>query len=100
MLMVAATGSLIIAGSQDDSETVDFIEGIAIFVIVILNAGIAAVTENAANSALDALKKMSQATCQVIRDGTEQPIASVAVVKGDLVVLGTGDVEDRIHCRI
>jgi hypothetical protein len=43
----------------DDSFVI--LAGIAIFVIVFLNAGIAAFTENMANSALEALKKMSQA---------------------------------------
>merc|ERR1719502_1317278 len=60
--------------------------------IVILNAMIAAVTENAANSALAALASLSQAEATVIRDGKEQKIPSTHVVRGDIVLLETGDI--------
>ena len=42
-----------------------YVEGIAILIIVILNAGIGAVTENNANGALEALSKMSRGGCCV-----------------------------------
>ena len=64
--------------------------GIAIFVIVFLNAGIAAVTENVANNSLEALAKMSNPSCNVIRDGQEIDIPSTNVVVGDVIVLGVG----------
>jgi potassium/sodium efflux P-type ATPase len=66
--------------------------GAAIIVIVILNAGIAAATENSAGSALEALSKMSQPEALVLRDGEEGPVPSSCVVRGDVVILGTGDV--------
>ena len=46
------------------------VEGIAIFLIVLINAGIAAYTEKGANNALDALSKMTAPTCKV-RDTVE-----------------------------
>ncbi|CAD7969765.1 unnamed protein product [Amoebophrya sp. A25] len=92
LLTASACASLIIAGTRSNPEPIHFVEGIAIFIIVFLNAGIAAVTENVANNALEALSKMSQEKCKVIRDGEEVEIESTRVVIGDLVVLGTGDV--------
>lgn len=70
LLSASATASLVIAATGSDrEELISYVEGFAIFVIVLLNAAIAAWTENAANSALEALKKMSQATALVRRDG-------------------------------
>ncbi|CAD7972588.1 unnamed protein product [Amoebophrya sp. A120] len=92
LLSASACASLVIAGTRSNPEPIHFVEGIAIFVIVFLNAGIAAVTESVANQALEALSKMSQATCTVIRNGEEVEIDSVKVVVGDLVVLKIGDI--------
>ena len=93
LLICSACASLLIAATGDRSMcAVSYVEGIAIMVIVVLNAGIAAVTENAANSALEALQKMSQAMCTVIRDGQEMRIDAVGAVEGDIVLLATGDV--------
>eukprot|EP00392_Amoebophrya_sp_AT5.2_P001172 g1174.t1 len=92
LLTASACASLIIAATRKNPEAIHFVEGIAIFVIVFLNAGIAAVTESAANQALEALSKMSQATCTVIRDGAEVEIDSLKVVVGDVVVLNVGDI--------
>merc|ERR1719440_2780816 len=60
LLSASAVASIIVnaSGSRSD-EAISYVEGIAIFVIVVLNAGIAAYTENSANSALSALAKMS-----------------------------------------
>ena len=48
--------------------------------------------ENSANNALDALAKMSQANTKVVRDGKEITIPSIEVVKGDIVLIITGDI--------
>lgn len=81
LLIASAIASLSIAASGSKSgDALAYVEGIAIFVIVILNAGIAAVTENVANNALEALSKMSQSGANVIRDGKEQSIAGKDVV--------------------
>merc|ERR1719238_2238779 len=60
--------------------------------IVIINAGIAAYTENDANNALEALSKMSQASTSVKRDGKLEKIPSNQIVRGDIVALEVGDV--------
>jgi magnesium-transporting ATPase (P-type) len=58
-LLVAA--SMTIGGIGDNTnDPLNYVEGIAIMTIVVLNAGIAAVTENSANDALEALSKLTQ----------------------------------------
>jgi potassium/sodium efflux P-type ATPase len=93
LLVAAACASLIVnaTGSANDDWT-SYVESIAIFVIVILNAGIGAVTENSAAGALEALSKLSQPKAAVIRGGQEITVASTKIVKGDVVVLGVGDI--------
>jgi len=93
LLMVAAFGSVLVnATGSNKEDPLAYTTGVAIVVLVLINAGIAAWTEHQAGGALDALAKMSQATISVIRDGQEQTIATTSVVRGDIVVLGTGDV--------
>jgi potassium/sodium efflux P-type ATPase len=93
LLIVAGAGSIVVnATSHENDQFLAYVEGLAIFIIVIINAGIAALTENSANNALEALSKMSAPSCQVIRDGKEQTIQSSEVVRGDVIVLGTGDI--------
>lgn len=93
LLIIAAVASMTVnaTGSKRD-DPLSYTTGIAIFVIVILNAGIAAWTEHKAGDALEALSKMTQAAIYVIRDGKEVQITTNTVVRGDIVVLGTGDV--------
>ena len=70
LLSASAVASIVVNGTGSRSdEAISYVEGIAIFVIVILNAGIAAWTENSANSALAPLAKMSHPTSSVVRDG-------------------------------
>merc|ERR1719326_76478 len=96
LLSVSAVASIIVNGTGSRAnEAISYVEGIAIFVIVILNAGIAAWTENSANNALSALAKMSQPTSLVVRDGKliENPLLdSTAIVRGDIVLLQVGDI--------
>ena len=76
-----------------------YVDAIAIFIIVFLNAGIAASTENAANGALDALDALSAPASRVVRDGQESEVESAALVVGDLVLLNVGDVVPA-DCRV
>jgi potassium/sodium efflux P-type ATPase len=92
LLIGAAFASFAVNSTKPDVGLIDYVEGCAILMIVVLNALIAAVTENDANNALDALSKMSQASSDCIRDGVLQQIPCNELVKGDIVVLGTGDI--------
>ena len=94
LLTISACASLLIAFADEDGrgDWISYVEGTAIMGIVILNAMIAAVTENAANSALAALASLSQAEATVIRDGKEQKVPSTHVVRGDVILIETGDI--------
>jgi len=93
LLIIAAVASIIVnaTGSKKD-DVLSYTTGMAIFVIVLLNAGIAAYTENQAGGALEALEKMSQPYINVMRDGKDQPVETTKLVPGDIVLLETGDV--------
>jgi len=93
LLTIAALASIAVnATSPKRDEILSYTTGKAIFVIVILNAGIAAYTENQAGGALEALAKLSQPMISVVRDGKEQTIDTATVVCGDVVLLETGNV--------
>merc|ERR1719379_617381 len=94
MLLIASAGASFLVNftGPDWDKWNSYVEGTAIMGIVILNAGIAAVTENDANNALEALQAMSQPKTTVLRDGVLQQIPCNELVKGDIVVLGTGDI--------
>jgi len=93
LLMVAAIASLVVAatGNKND-DPLSYTTGVAIFILIVINAGIAAKTEAQANGALDALKKMSQAAVMVLRDGKEVKVGCPDLVRGDIVNLGVGDI--------
>ena len=62
-----------------------------IAVVVVLNAVLGWMQEAKAQSAVAALARMTQASSSVIRGGQLLRIPSVALVRGDLLVLGEGD---------
>ena len=93
LMMCAVAASAIIRATGDDSHLfLSYIDSIAITVIVLINASIAAVTENNANDAVDALASLQAPITTVIRGGEEHQIESRDLVKGDIVKLETGDV--------
>jgi len=67
------------------------LNGIFIFVVLIINATIGTVQEYSAQRATIALKKMVPHFASVIRDGITQQIDATEVVPGDIVLLVSGD---------
>jgi len=93
LLMAAVVASAAIKATGDKKdEFLSYVDSIAILIIVLINATIAAVTENNANDALEALSNLQSPKCTIIRDGKEDSIESRDLVPGDIVKLGTGDV--------
>jgi len=94
LLIIAAIASIVVNATNEGSrdEILSYTTGMAIFVLVILNAGIAAYTEHQAGNALDALAKLSQPEVSVLRGGDVVNIPTVDVVRGDIILLETGDV--------
>ncbi|MBN9132105.1 MAG: cation-translocating P-type ATPase [Nitrosospira multiformis] len=66
-------------------------EAIAIFAVVLLNAVMGYIQESRAEEAVAALRQMSAAQADVIRDGERRNIPAVEIVPGDIVLIEEGD---------
>jgi Ca2+-transporting ATPase len=66
-------------------------EAIAIFAVVLLNAVMGYVQQARAEKAMAALRQMSAAHANVIRDGTRQSIPAAEVVPGDIILIEEGN---------
>lgn len=70
----------------------DYIEAIAISVVILANALIGFLMELQARTSMNALKEMDLSFSKVIRDGKTQEIPSEKIVPGDMILLEAGDV--------
>ncbi len=87
-LLVAAAISFLTAYLEGDGS---YIDPIIILVIVIINAIVGVIQESRAERALDKLKELSAPEAAVIRDGEVQKLPASQVVRGDVLLLSTGD---------
>ncbi len=69
----------------------EWVDAIAILIIVILNAILGVVQESRAEAALAALKKLAAPEASVLREGHRISIPSGELVPGDIVYLETGN---------
>ena len=69
----------------------EYIDAIAITVIIVLNAVLGVIQESKAEQAIAALKKMAAPLAQVIRDGRQTSIPGRELVVGDIVILEAGN---------
>ncbi len=86
-MILVLLAAAVISGLVGDPE-----DTIAILVIVLLNAVIGAIQEFRAERAVAALRAMSAAEANVLRDGRNVTIAAAELVPGDVVVIQAGDV--------
>ena len=93
ILIIAAIVPIIVDAivSKGHIEATEWIETIIILVVVILNAVLGVFQENKAEKSLEALKKMSQPNCRVLRNGQIEVIPSRDVVVGDIIYIEAGD---------
>ena len=82
ILILAALVSLVLG---------EYVDAIAIMVIVVINAVVGVIQESKAEQSLAALKKMAAPNAQVIRDGLRQSIPSRELVPGDIVLIEAGN---------
>lgn len=66
-------------------------EGVAIFIVIVVNALIGFFMEWQALRSMDELRKMGRAKTNVIRGGRREQIDSAELVPGDLIYLEAGD---------
>lgn len=69
----------------------EVLDGIAILMIVFLNAILGFVQEYKAEKAIELLRKLSTPNSKVIRDGKEKIISSELLAPGDIIVFEIGD---------
>lgn len=75
----------------DERETALLHEAMAIASVVLLNPVMGYVQESRAESAPAALKQMTAAHAQVIRDGERQSVPASELVPGDIILIEEGD---------
>ena len=69
----------------------DWLEGIAIGLVILINAAIGLATELRAVRSMEALQQLTRIRVKVRRDGTLAEIPAAGAVPGDVVVLEAGD---------
>lgn len=69
----------------------EYVDAVAIFSIVILNAILGFIQEFRAEKSLDALKQLTAPVCNVLRDGKHKVVEAKELVPGDVVLLEAGD---------
>jgi len=84
VLLLAAAAVSFLLGEYKD--------GLAILVIVVLNALFGFIQEYRAEKAMEALKKFSVPRAKVLREGRIQEISAQELVPGDVFFLEAGDV--------
>ena len=84
-------GAVIVSTAVAFYEHGDFIDSIAILVILILNAVLGFVQEYNAEKSIEALRKMASLKARVMRGGKEVEIEVKNLVPGDLLILSTGE---------
>lgn len=66
-------------------------EAVAILAVVLLNAAMGYIQQSRAESALAALKNMTAAHANVLRDGERQSAPAAEIVPGDIILIEEGD---------
>lgn len=69
----------------------DVIEGIAVVMVIFLNALFGFVTEYKAEKSVEALQQMITPTAKVLREGSLSQTDAVNLVPGDIIILEEGD---------
>ncbi|WP_435018606.1 cation-translocating P-type ATPase [Tundrisphaera sp. TA3] len=83
LLLFTATAVSLILG--------EFVEAIAILIVILLNAIIGFLTEWRAEQALTALQKQAVAVAQVVRGGVQKEVPAADLVTGDVVIVAAGE---------
>ena len=88
LLLVATAVSLLVWTIERDSPLP--YEALTILAVLLLNATLGYVQEGRAEQALQALRQLSVAHAEVLRDGERQSVPSASLVPGDILLLEEG----------
>ena len=91
LIIILIIAAAITAGIAIYEHNNDWIEAIIIMVVVLANAILGLYQENKAEKSLEALQKMSAATCKVVRNGIAQTVETSELVVGDIILVEAGD---------
>ncbi len=83
VLLIVAAGVALAMG--------EWVEGLSVVAVILLNAGIGFLTEFRANKAMEALQKLGVAEATVLRGGKRKTVSAADLVPGDVIVLQEGD---------
>ncbi|MEO8937186.1 MAG: cation-translocating P-type ATPase [Burkholderiaceae bacterium] len=89
-LLLVAIGIACAAWTLDGADGWP-IDAVVIAVVVTLNAVLGFVQEAKAQTAVDALGRMTAVLSSIVRDGIVLRVPSIEIVSGDLLLLGEGD---------
>ena len=89
ILLIAAVVTIVMALVEQKYE--EIVEGIIIFIVVLINAILGTWQESKAEKSLDALKSLSTPNAKVYRDGELISIKSSELVPGDIIAIEAGD---------
>ncbi|PBC75849.1 Ca2+-transporting ATPase [Streptomyces sp. TLI_235] len=84
MVLLAAVALTLAIGDHPDA--------VVIALVIVVNTTVGVIQEIRADNAVAALSAMTAPTARVLRAGTERAVPSTAVVPGDVVLLGEGDI--------
>lgn len=84
MVLLAALVLTVVTGDYPDAVVIGF--------VVVVNTSVGVGQEVRADHAVEALADISAPGARVVRDGAERQVAAAAVVPGDVVLLGEGDI--------
>ena len=70
----------------------EWLDSIAILVIVMLNALVGFLQESRAKKAIDALQRMTSPQARAVRDGETQNVEARSLVPGDVILVEQGDI--------
>ena len=90
ILLISAVVSIIIGITKNSPS--EIVDGGIILGIVVMNAIFGVVQEFKTEKAIESLKKMTESTANVLRDGKVERIKSTDLVFGDIVLLEAGTI--------
>ena len=82
ILLIAAIISIVVG---------EYVEGIAVIVIILITVSLSTISEYSSGNALDALAKLTDPHTHVVRHGELQVIRTPELVPGDIIELKPGD---------